>query len=114
MPSALAPVAANPPVPFESVLLTRPGLPGLGPAPPLTLYEPFGPGTWMPLDPAPLPSVCGPGKKPTGGGGGKKGKGNPCTSGGGGGELPEPGTWLLVASGLALIYWKTRHRFVIS
>jgi len=102
---------ASPPVPFESALLNRPGMPGLGPAPPLSVYDPFGGGPLVPFSPPELPSVCGVGKKPTGGGG-KKGKGNPCgSSGGGGGEVPEPGTWLLVASGLALIYWKTRHRF---
>jgi len=100
---------ASPPVPFESALLTRPGMPGLGPAPPLSVYDPFSGNPLVPFSPPELPSVCGVGKKPTGGGGGKKGKGNPC--GGAGGEVPEPGTWLLVASGLALIYWKTRHRF---
>jgi len=104
---------SNPPVPFESALSNRPGMPGLGPAPPLGLYNPFNNGTWVPVSPPELPTggVCGPGKKPksgTGLGGGKKGKGNPC------GETtatPEPGTWMLVASGLGLIYWKARHRF---
>ena len=103
----------NPPVPFESALLNRSGLPGLGPTPPLSLYDPFSPGTWVPINPPQLPigGVCGPGKKPKEGSGtgGKKGKGNPC--GEGSGEVPEPGTWLLVASGLGLIYWKARHRF---
>ncbi len=109
---------ANPPAPFESALLNRPGLPGLGPAPPLSLYDPFGSGTWVPITPPPLPGVCGVGKKPTSPSGGtgtgaaKKGKGNPCgNGGGGGGVVPEPGTWLLVGSGLAAIYWKTRQRF---
>ena len=108
----------SPPVPFQSALLNRPGLPGLGPAPPLSLYDPFGSGGWTPIAPPPLPSVCGVGgKKPkdgvTEGGTGKKGKGNPCGSGGGaGGEVPEPGTWLLVGSGLAAMYWKARQRFV--
>jgi hypothetical protein len=106
---------ANPPLPFESALLNRPGLPGLGPAPPLSLVDPFGSGTWVPIAPPPLPSVCGVGKNKNGSGGteggtGKKGKGNPC-GGGAGGEVPEPGTWLLVASGLAAMYWKTRRRF---
>jgi hypothetical protein len=107
---------ANPPVPFESALLNRPALPGLGPAPPLSLYDPFGGGTWVPISPPPLPGVCGVGKKKNGSGAtpvatGKKGKGNPCGSGTGGGEVPEPATWLLVASGLAAIYWKSRQRF---
>jgi hypothetical protein len=106
---------ANPPLPFESALLHRPGLPGLGPAPPLSLYDPFGSGTWVPLSPPPLPGVCGVGKNKNGGttvssgSSGKKGKGDPC--GNGGGEVPEPGTWLLVALGLSAIYWKTRQRF---
>jgi len=102
----------NPPVPFQSALLNRPGVPGLGPAPPLGLYDPFGPGTWVPIAPPPLPGVCGPGKKPKGVSGGKKKKGDPCAPGGGeGGEVPEPGTWLLLASGLAITCWMTRHRF---
>lgn len=106
---------ANPPLPFESALLNRPALPGLGPAPPLSLVDPFGSGTWVPIAPPPLPSVCGVGKNKNGSSGGTeggtgKGKGNPC-GGGVGGEVPEPGTWLLVASGLAAMYWKTRRRF---
>jgi hypothetical protein len=112
---ALGIASSNPPVPFESALLNRPVTPGLGPAMPLSLVDPFGNGTWVPITPPPLPGVCGVGKKPkvtaetT-----KKGKGNPCASGGGGGgEVPEPGTWLLVASGLAAmywVYWKSRHK----
>lgn len=105
---------ANPPVPFQSALLERPGVPGLGPAPPLSLYDPFVNGPWVPISPPPLPGVCGVGKKPTGttgvAAGGKKGKGDPC-GGAGGGVVPEPGTWLLVASGLAAIFWKARQRF---
>ena len=31
--------------------------------------------------------------------------------GGGGGEVPEPGTWLLVASGVAVMFWIGRNRF---
>ncbi len=106
---------ASPPLPFQSALLNRPAMPGLGPAPPLSLYDPFGSGTWVPISPPPLPGVCGVGKNKNGSGApvgtGKKGKGNPCGNGGGGGEVPEPGTWLLVASGLAAMYWKTRQRF---
>jgi PEP-CTERM motif len=98
----------GPPVEFQSALLNRPSMPGLGPAPPLSLYDPFGSGTWVPLSPPPLPGVCGVGKKQTTGG---KKKGNPCpTSGGGGGEVPEPGTWLLVGSGLVLMFWMSRRR----
>jgi len=119
VPPAAGTAVATPPVPFESALMNRPGLSGVGPAPPLSLYDPFGGGTVVPLSPPPLPSVCGVGKKPTGTGTGsisatpaatgKKGKGNPC--GNAGGEVPEPGTWLLVATGLAAMYWKTRQGF---
>jgi len=100
-----------PPVPFVSTLLNRPSVPGLGPAPPLTLYDPIEGGTWVPISPPPLPGVCGVGKNPkTGTTTTVKGKkGNPCSSGGGG-EVPEPGTWLLVASGLGLTYWMSRRK----
>ena len=106
---------ANPPLPFQSALLNRSLVPGLGPAPPLTMVDPFGSGTWVPISPPPLPGVCGVGKKPKGpqaaDTGNKKGKGDPCGNGTGGGEVPEPSTWLLVASGLAAMYWKARQRF---
>ena len=98
---------SNPPLPFESAF----NRPGVGPALPLSLYDPFGNGTWVPITPPPLPGVCGVGKNKTGTGGTLV-QGYPCASGGGGGggEVPEPGTWLLVASGLAAMYWKTRQK----
>jgi hypothetical protein len=98
------------PIPFESAL-NRPGLPGLGPELPLSLVDPFENGVWVPINPPPIPtSVCGVGNKPTKVvAGGKKGKKNPC--GVIGGEVPEPGTWLLMASGLAAMYCKTRSKF---
>jgi hypothetical protein len=98
------------PIPFESAL-NRPGLPGLGPELPLSLVDPFENGVWVPINPPPIPtSVCGIGNKPTKVvAGGKKGKKNPC--GVVGGEVPEPGTWLLIASGLAAMYCKTRSKF---
>jgi hypothetical protein len=99
----------SPPVPFESALLNRPGTPGLGPAPPLSLYDPFGNGTWVPISPPSLPGVCGVGKNKKTSGAGKQKKGDPCGSGGGG-EVPEPGTWLLVASGLGLMFWISRRK----
>ena len=90
----------------------------------MSLYEPFAGGTWVPVYPPPLPiGVCGPLKKKPGSEGAesaalgaisaakKKPKG-PCGStGGGGGEVPEPGTWLLVAGGMAAMGWRIRHRF---
>lgn len=111
----LAPTS-NPPVPYESSLLSRPGVPGLGPAPPLSLYEPFGSGSFVPISPPPLPGVCGLGKKtkPTEPVTGKKKPGNPCGTGGGGGVVPEPDTWLLMASGLAFFGWIARRRFATS
>jgi PEP-CTERM motif len=100
----------NPAVPFQSALLSPPG-----PFLPLNLYDPFGNGRWVPILPPPLPVGCAVGKNETNADGTvKQGKGNPCASsgggGGGGGEVPEPGTWLLVASGLAAMYWKARQR----
>ena len=102
---------AAPPAPFESALLNRPGVPGMGPAAPLSMVDPFGNGPWVPISPPPLPGVCGVGKDKNGvpvTGTGKK-KGNPC-GGGAGGQVPEPGTWLLLGTGLAAIFWKTRRQ----
>jgi len=107
-----------PPVPFQSALLNRPEMPGLGPAGPLSLYDPFTGGNWVPISPPPLPpGLCGPVKKKNGTvetgccvgeeGVGKNKKGSPC---GGPGVVPEPGTWVLFASGLAAIYWQARRR----
>jgi PEP-CTERM motif len=107
---ALGIASSNPPVPFESAL-NQAG-PSLGPAMPLSVVDPFENGTWVPITPPPLPGVCGIEKKSknttetT-----KKGKVNPCAPGSIG-EVPEPGTWLLVVSGLAAMYWmsrKSRH-----
>jgi hypothetical protein len=108
MAPALGTAQQSPPVLFQSALLTPPA--GLGP--PLEVFNPFGGGTWTPIFPPPLPGVCGVGKKHKGGGGGGGGKkGNPCTpGGGGGGQAPEPGTWILVGLGLAVMGWETRRR----
>jgi hypothetical protein len=114
---ALGTALETPPVPLETALLGQ----GLGPAPPLGLYDPIGGGGWTPLSPPPLPSVCGIGttKKPAKGteivstANGKKNV-DPCSSGGIGGEVPEPGTWLLVGSGLAFLFWKSRQKFAIN
>ena len=108
-----------PPVPFQSTLLNRNPVPGLGPAPPLSSFDPISNQGWTPISPPPLPSVCGiggkkkPGEPPPPVTAGKKKKGDPCGNGGGGpgGEVPEPGTLLLVGSGLSAIYWKARQRF---
>lgn len=115
---------APPPVPFESSLLNRNPVPGLGPAPPLSLYDPLNNGNGIPISPPPLPQLCGIGIKKRGSGdpnGGltgietgkfhkKKPTIDPCETGGGT-EVPEPGTWILLASGLSGICWKARQKF---
>ncbi|HZQ93601.1 MAG TPA: PEP-CTERM sorting domain-containing protein [Candidatus Sulfotelmatobacter sp.] len=108
----------TPPVPFQTSLERAAAAPGL----PLGVYDPIGGGNWTPLSPPPLPNLCEPIKKPTNGtastatsvgtanGKGKSKTVNPC-AGGGMSEVPEPGTWLLVASGMAALGWKARQRF---
>ncbi len=110
-----------PPVPFQTALLNRNPVPGLGPAAPLTTYDPISTEGWTPISPPPLPQVCGiPVKKKPGddlgitdSNGKKKKKLGTCGNGGGGpgGEVPEPGTWLLMLSGGGAIYWKAREKF---
>jgi hypothetical protein len=104
-----------PPVPFESALLNRQQTPGLGPAGPLSLYDPFVGGNFISISVPPLPEggLCGPVKKKTGtdaefegGAATKKKTPGPC----GTAVVPEPGTWLLFASGLAAIVWRFRSR----
>ena len=96
-----------PPVPYQSTLVSR--NPELGPAP--GIYDPIAGGTLISIFPAPLPGVCGIGTKKhpilTAG---KKKKIDPCGNGGGISEVPEPGTWLLMLSGMAAIVWKFRHK----
>jgi hypothetical protein len=113
----------GPPVAFESALLNRPGNPGLGPAGPLNLYDPFTGGSFVPIMPPPLPEgLCAPVKKKKGTGveietetaGKKKISTGACGSGGGTGTVPEPGTWLLFASGLAAIYWAARRKRALA
>ena len=117
----------DPPVEFRSALLNRPGVPEIEPGPPSSLYSPFYGGNYVPLAPPPLGAagVCGPGKnkKKRDGDGdsddgvttasGKKGKGKegPCGGPEGAGTVPEPGTFLLVASGLAGLFWQARRKF---
>jgi PEP-CTERM motif len=108
----------TPPVPFQSALLNRPPMPGPGPLGPLILYNPFVGGAWVSISPPPLPfGVCAPVKKKGSSDGGiamdtKKKTVGPCGSGGGGTEtVPEPGTWIMLATGLAAIFWQARRRF---
>jgi len=109
-----------PPVPFQSALMNRP--PGLGPAMPLASYDPIANGTMTPILPGPMPGVCGIGVKKKhhdadevgtlqlSENGNKKKKLDPCAAGLAGEDVPEPGTWLLMASGVAGLYWKARHK----
>jgi hypothetical protein len=104
-----------PPVPFQSALLNHPEAPGIGPVGPLSLYDPLGGGSFVPISPPPLPEgLCGPVKKKNGGIEiGKKKKTGPCSTGGGSmGSTPEPGAFLLFGSGLAAIciYGLTRRK----
>jgi PEP-CTERM motif len=116
----------SPPVPFQSALMSRPGVAGFEPGPPTSIYNPFPGGTWTPLAPPPIPvGVCGPVKKKGTGttatvaspaadfevsGDQKKKKVNPCSNTGTA-PVPEPGTWLMIATGLALIGLQARRKF---
>jgi hypothetical protein len=113
----------SPPVPFESALLNRPLMPDVEPSAPITsLYSPFGAANYPPIAPPPLPGgpTCVPTRPKKKGSGaaiasesftassnGKKKKLNPCGSTE---SVPEPGTWLMVASGLAAMYWQVRRK----
>jgi len=108
----------SPGVPFESAFVTRPQMPGTEPVGPLSLYDPFVGGSFIPLSPPPLPTgLCAPVKTKGAAGSvsvpsGKKKNPVSCEVSGGGPEpVPEPGTWVLFASGLAAIYWHARHKF---
>ncbi|HVR24550.1 MAG TPA: PEP-CTERM sorting domain-containing protein [Candidatus Polarisedimenticolia bacterium] len=107
----------SPPVPFQSALLERPQVPGVGAAGPLSLYSPFVGGSWVSVATPPLPlGVCGPANKKGGvetgccAGEVTKKKGSPCGSPPG--VVPEPGTWVMFVSGLAAIYWQTRRKLI--
>lgn len=101
------------PVPFRTSL-ERAAL-----APPLSMYDPIGGGSWTPFAPPPLPNVCGisgmkkPGTKGTAiAVSGKEKKKNVDVCGGGStSEVPEPGTWVLMITGMAAVLWMARHRF---
>jgi hypothetical protein len=104
----------GPPVAFESALLNRPGVPGIGAAGPLSLYDPFSGGSFVPMSPPPLPEgACSPIKKKgstveiEADSDGKKKKIGAC---GAVEAIPEPGTWLLFGTGLVAIYWMARRK----
>lgn len=106
----------TPAVPFQTSL-ERAAL-----APPLGMYDPISGGNWTPMLPPPLPNVCGiTGTKKTGekgvatlstGNGSKNKNVDICQSSPS--EVPEPGTWVLVGSGMAVLLWMTRRRLAGS
>jgi len=104
-----------PPVPFESAFNHPTAIGATGP---LSLYDTFTGGGLIPISPPPLPAgLCGPTKKGkeesgccVGGEGNGKKKKNGC--GGPTGVVPEPSTWVMLATGLVGIYWMTRRRLV--
>jgi hypothetical protein len=104
---------AVPPVEFASALLNRPAFAGLEPLPPLSLYTPFSGGDVVPISPPPLPDgVCAPPKQPVKGGIaladiGKKKRTSPC---GTTGVVPEPGTWLMLITGVIAVALLARRR----
>ncbi|HLW86785.1 MAG TPA: PEP-CTERM sorting domain-containing protein [Candidatus Sulfotelmatobacter sp.] len=110
---------AIPAVEFQSALLNRPGLGGIAPMPPLSLYSPFSGVNMVAIFSPPIPSgVCSPTKKPGKGeefevsGDTRKKKPVPCGSGGGDATTPEPATWLLLITGAAAIWWCARRRAI--
>lgn len=113
MPS-IGTALATPAVPFQTSLERA----ALAPAPPLSMYDPITGGNWTPMSPPPLPNVCGisGGKKPgtkaptsvSSSNGNKNKNIDICQSASS--EVPEPGTWVLVGSGIAGLLWMARRR----
>jgi hypothetical protein len=103
----------SPAVPFQSALLNQPEAAGVDPLGPLAGYSPFGGGSFFSTAPLTLPEgLCGPNKKGSGTRPGKKP--GPCgSSGGGPSTIPEPSTWVMFASGLALVSWQARRKFFV-
>jgi hypothetical protein len=114
----------SPATTFQSALLSPPQAPGVDPMGPLSLYNPFSGGGSLALSPAPLPEgVCAPVKKGAvtaatgtiaGGSANGKKKAGPCATSSGGGlpeTVPEPGSWVMMISGLAVICWQARRKF---
>ena len=105
-----------PAIPFQSALLSQPKTPGFDPSGPLSLYNPFEGGSGLAISPASVPEgVCPPAKNdtkesPAGGTKGKKPKVGACGASTGPSTIPEPGTWVMLLSGLAAIGWQVRHR----
>lgn len=103
MQPGIGPAVQSAPMPLQSALLNHPSV---GPTPPLGIVSPLGGENWIPISPPPLPGVCGVGKKII-----VHKKGAPCAPGGGG-EVPEPGTWVLMGSGVLVFGWIYRRRWL--
>lgn len=104
-------IATNTPAfPFESAL-TRPQMPGFETVGPMSLYDPFVGGNFIPLSPPPLPAaLCAPTKnKGTSVTAGKKNSVS-CEVISGPSAVPEPATWALFASGLVFIFWQAHRK----
>ncbi len=108
-----------PPVPFQSALLNRPT--ALGAMGPLSLYDPIGQNSLGYFSPPPLPTaLCGPNRKKDSGNSGccagDEGVGKKKKPGCGGstGVVPEPSTWVMLASGLLGILWLARHKMRVA
>ena len=107
---------ATPPVPFESALLNRPGSAGIGTGSAVEygmIRSETAHGFRFLRRRCPAFAVWERNQNGTSGrsGTGQEEEGRSLRRSVWGGEVPEPGTWLLVGSGLAAIYWKTRQRF---
>jgi hypothetical protein len=105
----------SPPVPFQSALLNRSS--AIGSMGPLSLYDPIDQGGLIGFSPPPLPTaLCGPNRKKGSGDSGccpgeeGIGKKKKPGCGGGIGVVPEPGTWIMLASGLVGILWLARRK----
>jgi hypothetical protein len=101
-----------PAIPFRSALLPAPLTPGYDPGGPLSLSSPFEGGTGLAIFPPPIPEgVCAPAKKgPHEAAAGTNGKKKPVRCGVGPSTVPEPGTWVMLLSGLAMIGWQARRK----
>jgi len=104
---------SSPGVPFESTFVNRPQMPGVEQVGPLSLYDPFVGGNFIPLSPPPLSAgLCVPVKGkgiPVAVNAGKKKNSVSCETGPGPATVPEPATWLLFVSGLVFIGFQV-HR----
>jgi hypothetical protein len=101
----------SPPINFNSAFANRAETPGTEPPGPLSLYDPFVGGNFVPLSPPPIPlALCGPAKKGQNTQAGGNKKAGPCAVVTPPETVPEPGTWVLFATGLAVIYWQSRRK----